>query len=130
MVMVGLEKKYRAAEDANTTRHGEKVRRPRRNRFPLVEDDPSSVFWVVDDTEEEEEVSENVNDEEEGTSRATDHYPSRPLGLHFPRGYILAFYPTPAPSTMSLPRLRSRVKRIQPSSMFKMCSSRFGCVGS
>ena len=82
--MVGLEKKYRAAEDANTTRHGEKVRRPRRNRFPLVkdDDDPSSVFWVADGTEEEEEVSENVNDD----SEEEEYIPRRRPPLKSPVG--------------------------------------------
>ena len=58
------------------------------------------------------------------TSRAADHHPSRPLGFHFPRGYTLALYPTPAPSTTSPPRLGAGVRRIQPSSTFKLLAIR------
>jgi hypothetical protein len=70
-VMVGLEKRYRAAEEATAKAHGEKVngKEKAKARFPLVEDDDemeSQPFWVVDDTEEEEEEEqENVNDNEE-----------------------------------------------------------------
>jgi len=71
-VMVGLEKRYRAAEEATAKAHGEKVngKEKAKARFPLVEDDDEmegQPFWVVDDTEEEEEEEEkeNVNDEEE-----------------------------------------------------------------
>ena len=67
-VMVGLEKRYRAAEEVTAKAHGEKVngKEKARARFPLVEDDDeteSQPFWVVDDTEDEDE--ENVNDDEE-----------------------------------------------------------------
>lgn len=91
--MVGLERRYRAAEEATNKSPCEKTsgKEKAKERFPLVEEDddseppPNSVFWLVDDTEEEEQVgSTHVEEEEEYIPRRqpppTRVPPNSPVG--------------------------------------------------
>ena len=124
--LVGLEKRYRAAEEVTTKTHVEKVngKETAKVRFPLVKDDDETEgqpFWVVDDTEEE-----NVNNKEE------EYIPHRrPPNLpRLPRGCMCVLSPHPSPSITSTPRLRGQGRRIRQGVVFKMYYLRSGCAGS